>query len=97
MMNLENECLIEKLKEDYKNLKSMRIDYDEDEDRIKLVGVRYRSYKNNATLAQVRYLQGFDNVKSYSTSNLLKANKWFMSACITIAKENPSVNFIVYL
>jgi hypothetical protein len=86
---------LEKIKSDYQQLKSLSVS--EESDGILLKGVRYRSNKNNATLAQVDYLMGLDNVEARSRSNLLKANKWFMSACITIAKNYPDTKFYVYL
>ena len=86
---------LEKIKSDYQQLKSLSVS--EESDGILLKGVRYRSNKNNATLAQVDYLMGLDNVEARSRSNLLKANKWFMSACISIAKNYPETKFYVYL
>lgn len=94
---MKKEVLIEKLKNDYKKLTSMSIYSGDGEKSVVLEGCRYRSNKNCATMPQVRYLEGFDNVDYQSTSNLLKANKWFMSACITIAKENSDFNFRVIL
>lgn len=87
--------IIEKIESDYQQLKSLSVS--EESDGILLKGVRYRSNKNNATLAQVDYLMGLDNVEARSRSNLLKANKWFMSACISIAKNYPETKFYVYL
>lgn len=87
--------IIEKIKSDYQQLKSLSVS--EDGDGILLKGVRYRSNKNNATLAQVNYLMGMDNVDARSRSNLLKGNKWFMSACISIAKDYPNTKFYVSL
>lgn len=87
--------IIEKIESDYQQLKSLSVS--EESDGILLKGVRYRSNKNNATLAQVDYLMGLDNVEARSRSNLLKGNKWFMSACISIAKDYPETKFYVYL
>jgi hypothetical protein len=87
--------IIEKIKSDYQQLKSLSVS--EDGDGILLKGVRYRSNKNNATLTQVNYLMGMDNVDARSRSNLLKGNKWFMSACISIAKNYPNTKFYVIL
>jgi hypothetical protein len=87
--------IIEKIESDYQQLKSLSVS--EESDGILLKGVRYRSNKNNATLAQVDYLMGLGNVEARSRSNLLKANKWFMSACISIAKDYPETKFYVYL
>jgi hypothetical protein len=87
--------IIERLKSDYAKLKSLTIK--EGDGCILLSGVRYKGYSNAATIAQVRYLQGMDNVDYYSTSNLMKGNKWFMSACIEIAKAYPETNFKVVL
>lgn len=87
--------IIEKIKSDYQQLKSLSVS--EDGDGILLKGARYSSNKNKATLAQVDYLMGMDNVDARSRSNLLKGNKWFLSACISIAKDNPNTKFYVSL
>ena len=87
--------IIEKIKSDYQQLKSLSVS--KDGDGILLKGVRYSSNKNNATMAQVNYLMGMDNVDARSRSNLLKGNKWFMSACISIAKNYPNTKFYVIL
>ena len=87
--------IIEKIKSDYQQLKSLSVS--EDGDGILLKGARYSSNKNNATMAQVNYLMGMDNVDARSRSNLLKGNKWFLSACISIAKDNPNTKFYVSL
>lgn len=87
--------IIEKIKSDYQQLKSLSVS--EDGDGILLKGVRYSSNKNNATMAQVNYLMGMDNVDARSRSNLLKGNKWFLSACISIAKDYPTTKFYVIL
>ena len=87
--------IIETIKYDYSKMKSLSIR--ENDNCIYLDGVRYRGCDNACTMAQVRYLQGMKNVDYQSTSNLMKANKWFISACITIAKTYPEVNFYVSL
>lgn len=87
--------IIEKIKSDYQQLKSLSVSVDGD--GILLKGVRYSSNKNNATMAQVNYLMGMDNVDARSRSNLLKGNKWFLSACISIAKNYPNTKFYVIL
>ncbi len=87
--------IIEKIKSDYQQLKSLSVS--EDGDGILLKGARYSSNKNNATMAQVNYLMGMDNVDARSRSNLLKGNKWFLSACISIAKNYPNTKFYVSL
>ena len=87
--------IIEKIKSDYQQLKSLSVSADGD--GILLKGVRYSSNKNNATMAQVNYLMGMDNVDARSRSNLLKGNKWFLSACISIAKDYPTTKFYVIL
>ena len=87
--------IIEKIKSDYQQLKSLSVI--EGDGVIYLEGARYRSNKNNATLAQVNYLMGLENVDTRSRSNLLKGNKWFMSACISIAKNYPNTKFYVIL
>jgi len=87
--------IIEKIKSDYQQLKSLSVS--EDGDGILLKGARYRAGNNKATLAQVDYLMGMDNVESRSRSNLLKGNKWFLSACISIAKDHPETKFYVVL
>ena len=89
--------IIEKIKSDYQQLKSLSVS--EDGDGILLKGARYRAgnSSNKATLAQVDYLMGMDNVDTRSRSNLLKGNKWFMSACISIAKNYPNTKFYVIL
>ena len=94
---MNNEKLVEKIESDYQKLKSLSAS--EESDGILLKGVRYRAgnSSNKATLAQVDYLMGFNNVESRSRSNLLKGNKWFISACITIAKDHPETKFYVYL
>lgn len=94
---MTKEELIVKLNEDYKQLTSLSIYSGDEEKSVRLVGARYRGDKNGATLAQVRYLQGLANVIARSTSNLLKANKWFISACIKIAKENEGFVFVISL
>ena len=89
--------LVEKIENDYKQLKSLSV-YEKG-DGISLAGARYRAgnINNKATLAQVDYLMRLDNVAARSRSNLLKANKWFISACITIAKDYPDIKFYVSL
>ena len=89
--------LVEKIENDYKQLKSLSVS--EDGDGILLKGARYRAgnINNKATLAQVTYLMGMDNVDARSRSNLLKGNKWFISACISIAKDYPDTKFYVSL
>lgn len=89
----KTEQMANKIKEDYSQLTSLSVNYDEE--AIYLHGVRYRGEKGQPTMAQVRYLQSFKNVTTQSTSNLLKANKWFISACIDIAKNNPDFEFVV--
>ena len=89
--------LVVKIESDYKQLKSLSV-YEKG-DGISLVGARYRNGNSNnkATLAQVTYLMGLDNVEARSRSNLLKGNKWFISACISIAKDYPDTKFYVSL
>lgn len=79
----------------YYQLKSMSVVVDEENNCIKLIGVRYCNSSNKASMAQIRYLESFDNVDYQSTSNLMKTNKWFMSACISIAKQFENTNFKV--
>ena len=87
--------LIDKLKEEYKLLTSLTIQCGQDEDTIVLYGVRYRGTKGQPSRAQIDYLKGLPNVKYISTSNLMKSNKWFLSSCINIAKDNEDWTFKV--
>ena len=87
--------IINEIKSEYAKLKSMTVVADEENNVIRLIGCRHCSYDNKATSAQIKYLKSFDNISYRSTSNLMKTNKWFMSACISIAKKYEDVDFTV--
>jgi hypothetical protein len=83
-----------KIREDYKIFKSLAINipYNDDE-LIELVGMEYCGKKEDgfASDAQIKFLLSLDNVRTYS--DLSKTNRWFMSACIQIAKDYPEQHF----
>ena len=89
------EKILEEIKNDYAKLTSLSVVYDEDENVINLNGKRYKGLKGEPSEAQINYLRSFDNVQTVSKSDLRKGNKWFISACINIAKKYPDVNFKV--
>ena len=91
------EKVIEEIKKDYEQLKSLSVSLNDEKDCIILEGVRYRGFDNRATYSQIDYLISFPNVSYQSKSNLSKGNKWFLSACIDIVKKYPGYNFIVTL
>lgn len=80
--------LVKKIKEEYSKLSSL--DVSVEGDCIKLTGLRVGMPPSEA---QLKYLISFDNVDYYSKSDLRKGNKWFISACINIAKNYPDTNF----
>jgi hypothetical protein len=89
--------VIEEIKKDYEELKSLSVSLDDANDCIIIKGVRYRGCYNRATYSQINYLVSYPNVSYQSKSNLSKGNKWFLSACIDIVKKYPSYNFIITL
>ena len=89
--------IISEIEKDYENLKSLTVKSDEVNERIILEGVRYRGFANGASQSQIDYIISFPNVDYQSKSNLRKSNKWFLSACIDIAKKYPNTNFFVEL
>lgn len=92
-MEKELAIVAQDIKKEYEKLTSLSVEVDETSNAINLIGVRYRGLKGVPTEAQIKYLIGFDNVRYQSKSNLRKLNKWCISACINIAKENPDVIF----
>ena len=93
MNNIEN--VVVEIENDYSELKSLSVSVSDDGEKIVLSCPRYKGLKGEPSFAQVRYLRGFANVQSQSNSNLMKANKWFLSACINIAKKYEDINFII--
>ena len=91
------EKIIEEIKKEYEHLKSLSVSSNKANESIILEGVRYRGTTNRATYSQINYLISFPNVSYHSKSNLAKANKWFLSACIDIAKKYSDYNFSVIL
>lgn len=92
---METKNIIDEIKNQYSNLKSLTVI--DNEEYITLKGARYRYGNNHATSAQIDYVENLDNVDYQSTSNLMKGNKWFMSACISIAKRYENVEFYVVI
>lgn len=91
------EKIIEEIKKEYEQLKSLSVSSDKANESIILEGVRYRGAKNRATYSQIDYLISFPNVSYQSKSNLAKANKWFLSACIDIANKYSDYKFNIIL
>lgn len=84
MNNIEN--VVVEIENDYSELKSLSVGITEDGEKIVLECPRYKGLKGEPSFAQVRYLRGFANVQSQSNSNLMKANKWFLSTLIKSMK-----------
>lgn len=97
MTKTDLEQLVEKLKEQYKDYHSIgNFSVQENEDgcyvSIGLVKVR----GSFATTAQYEYLTGLPNTDRQSNGTIRNASKAAVSACITIAKDNPEVEFYFY-
>ena len=85
--------IVKKIMNDYKKVKSLRVNYKAKQDFIEIVGMKYNGKEENfATENQIEFVSSFNNVSCYET-NLKNANKWFVSACIEIAKEYPEQKF----
>lgn len=85
--------IVKKIRTDYEKLKSLKVNYEKGQDFIEIVGMRYEGKEENyATTNQISFLYSFDNVSCYE-QNLAYANKWFISACIEIARKYPEQKF----
>ena len=86
-----------KISEDYKMVRSLAISVPQYEKYIELIGMEYSGKKEDgfASEKQINFLTSFGNVDYYSKKSLAKGNKWFMNACIAIAKDNPNQDFFV--
>ena len=89
--------IVDKIRNDYKKINTLAINYEEGQDFIEIIGMKYEGKEENfATSNQINFLLSFNNVSGYETS-LKYANKWFASACIEIAKNYPDQKFDISL
>ena len=86
------ENIIKEIESDYSKLASLTASADDDNNVINLVGLRAGMSPSEA---QIKYLISLPNVDYFSKSDIRKGNKWFVSACINIAKKYPDTNFKV--
>ena len=86
------ENIIKEIESDYSNLASLTASADDDNNVINLEGLRVGTSPSEA---QIKYLISLPNVDYFSKSDIRKGNKWFVSACINIAKKYPDTNFKV--
>lgn len=85
--------IVEKIRTDYSMIKTLAVNYEDGDDFIQLLGMRYEGKNDNyPTDGQINFLSSFNNVSCYKNS-LKDTNKWFISACIKIAKEYPTQEF----
>lgn len=94
---MSSEKIARQIRKKYKMVTSLVVNYTEGEDHIELLGMRYSGDADNfATENQIRFLSSFNNVDC-SKWNLSESNKWFMSACIDIARSYPSQKFKIHV
>lgn len=89
--------IAQKVRTDYNMIKSLSVNYyGENFEYIELLGAKYqgKNESNFATESQVDFLLAHYNVDGYK-NNLMETNKWFISACINIAKEYPEQKFSI--
>ena len=85
--------IVEKIRTDYGIIKSLAVNHVSGQDFIELLGMEYKGKNENfATEGQIRFLLSLNNVSCYE-NQLRNANKWFISACIKIARDFPKQNF----
>lgn len=96
---VENEKVAESsilsdVKKSFEMCKSVTVKMDDEGDI--LLSIRRNGGQNNASMPQVRYLEGLENyVGSLSHSKLLKIHKRVMSTIIDTLKENPNTYFYI--
>ena len=90
------EVLTERFKE-YSSIKDISLQYqEEDEEYYISVGLAKVDSKAQATSAQYNYLAGFKNTSWNANGHIRQASKAAVSACISMVKENPEVDFFFY-
>lgn len=86
---------VEKLNQENK-VSSMSFLFDEENNRVEVVTKEYKGKPENySTDAQIDYLRRLPNVTWRSNNCINSTNKWQLSNVITIAKNNPSINFFI--
>lgn len=94
----ELEKLVKELQEQYKpynSIKKFSVQGSDEEGYYVSVGLA-RVQNSVPTSAQFDYLNGLPNTGWESNSTIRKASKQAVSACITIAKDHPDVEFWFY-
>ena len=83
--------IVNKIREDYRKVNSLAVNYMEGDECIEIVGMKYEGKKeeNFASEAQIKFLKALNNIKISYVEEVKQTNKWFLSACIQIAKEYP--------
>lgn len=90
---MDKEEIIEEIRKDYEKMKTLFVNDNKNGDCIDLFGLKYEGNPMNlAANNQKEILRSFSNTVC-RFKNLKNANKWFMSACIDIAKKYPSQKF----
>ena len=94
-MNIKE--IANKIREDYRKVNSLAVNYRDGDEVIEIVGMMYEGKEENfASEAQIKFLLALNNIEQVSDAlSLRKTNKWFLSACIQIAKEYPDQPFII--
>ena len=90
---METNKIVKEIRTDYSMIKTLAVNYEKGQEFIELLGMPYEGKKENfATESQIKYLSSFNNVTCYKR-NLEKTNKWFVSACIEIARKYSAQEF----
>lgn len=94
---METNKIVKEIRTDYSMIKTLAVNYENGQEFIELLGMAYEGKKENfATESQINYLSSFNNVTCYKC-NLEKANKWFVSACIEIARKYSFQEFEIII
>lgn len=93
MGKMDKKEVMDKIRERYKKMRTLAVKDYGDDNTIEIVGMEYKGKQENyPTESQIYFLLSLGNTFGYK-DNLLRGNRWFISACIDIAKDYPYQEF----